>query len=83
MMHSARSRSLAIVFVLALWVLFAMLLPGCALPAEARRIIAENAALQTRFVVLMDAGKVSQEQLEENARANAENWRRLDVLVGD
>ncbi|MGE4529662.1 MAG: hypothetical protein AB7D00_14955 [Rhodospirillaceae bacterium] len=67
--------------VLAICLLCLVLVVGCALPPQARQVVAENAALQTRFVALMEAGQVTEEQLRENAKVNALNWQRLDALL--
>ena len=58
-------------------------LGGCARPVapDARRIAAEQAILQTRFVTLIDLGQVSGEQLIANARANAATWRAFNALL--
>ena len=57
---------------------------GCvAIPVEARQIIHQNAVLQGGFVEMLDAGQVSDEALAQNAKVNAENWARLDALMGD
>jgi len=73
-------RRLCVVLLIAVMAVSA----GCVtVPVEARRIVHENAVLQGRLVELLDAGQVSEEALDANARANAENWARLDALMGD
>lgn len=59
----------------------ALLLCGCGVPSEARKTAASNAALQRRFVELVEMGQVTRDALEANARANARNWEAFDRLL--
>ena len=54
---------------------------GCGVPQEARNLAKRNRLLQERVVKLIEGKNVTQSQLEENARVNADNWKQFDILL--
>ena len=52
-----------------------------AVPEEVRSLVHRTARLQASFVGDIEEGKVTQDALTENAKANEDAWRELDRLL--